>query len=154
MFDKSGKSDSNGSDTKSAATAPSRSAAAGASTTIGSSVKIKGEVTGGEDLIIQGSVEGTINLKDHSVAIGEQGRIQANVYAKSISVQGELTGDLQGTEKVTISKSGKVKGNISAPRVVLEDGATFKGSIDMESKPAAAPASAPAANNSAKAKTA
>lgn len=152
MFDKSGKTES--ADTTSRNAAPA-SVASGTATTIGSSVKIKGEVMGGEDLIIQGSVEGTINLKDHSVSIGEQGRIQANVYAKNISVQGELTGDLQGTEKVTIARSGKVKGNITAPRVVLEDGATFKGSIDMEAKPAATPASAPAANNSpAKAKTA
>ena len=154
MFDKSSKNDSNDSAARGAASTASRPAAGGAATTIGSSVRIKGEVTGGEDLIIQGSVEGTINLKDHSVSIGEQGRIQANVYAKNISVQGELTGDLQGTEKVTIAKSGKVKGNIAAPRVVLEDGASFKGSIDMESKPSAAPASAPAANSAAKAKTA
>lgn len=88
--------------------------------------------------MIQGNVEGTIKLKDNSVSVGEHGRIQADVYAKSITIHGELSGDLYGTQKVTVARSGKVAGNIIAPRVVLEDGATFKGSIDMDNKPAAA----------------
>ncbi|HBH34952.1 MAG TPA: polymer-forming cytoskeletal protein [Gammaproteobacteria bacterium] len=126
----------------------------GQSTTIGTSIKIKGELSGEEDLVIQGNVEGTILLQENSVSVGEHGKIQADVYAKNITIQGELSGDLHGAEKVTVTRSGKVRGNIIAPRVVLEDGASFKGSIDMDSKPAV-PARIPdTANTPAKAKNA
>jgi len=89
--------------------------------------------------VIQGNVEGTIKLEDNSISVSEQGKVQADVYARSIIVQGEISGDLYGTENVTVTRSGRVSGNIIAPRVVLEDGAKFKGSIDMDSKPAMAP---------------
>lgn len=108
------------------------------STTIGASIKIKGELSGEEDLVIQGNVEGTVKLKDNSISVSEQGKVQADVYARSIIVQGELSGDLYGTESVTVARSGRVNGNIIAPRVVLEDGAQFKGNIDMDSKNAGA----------------
>ena len=134
MFDKSAKG---GKPEVADVAATANRSGSGHTTTIGASVLIKGEVSGKEDLVIQGSVEGSINLKDHAVSIGEQGRIQANIFAKSITVKGELNGDMHGTERVTVSRSGKVKGNILSPRVVLEDGASFKGSIDMESKPTA-----------------
>ncbi|MEA3301856.1 MAG: polymer-forming cytoskeletal protein [Pseudomonadota bacterium] len=106
------------------------------STTIGASIKIKGELSGKEDLVIEGTVEGTIHLKENSISVSEKGKVQADVYARSIIVKGELSGDLYGTESVTIARSGKVSGNIIAPRVVLEDGAKFKGNVDMDSKPA------------------
>jgi cytoskeletal protein CcmA (bactofilin family) len=124
------------------------------STTIGASIKIRGELSGEENLVIQGNVEGAIKLKDHSVSVGEQGRIHADVYAKSIIVQGELSGDLYGTENVTIARSGRVNGNIVAPRVILEDGAKFKGSIDMDSKPVMAPRTQETAGAPVKATTA
>ncbi len=108
------------------------------STTIGASIKIKGELSGKEDLVIEGTVEGTIQLKENSISVSEKGKVQADVYARSIIVKGELSGDLYGTESVTIARSGKVSGNIIAPRVVLEDGAKFKGNVDMDSKPAIA----------------
>ena len=99
---------------------------------IGSSITIKGTVSGEEDLLIEGKVEGTITLKDHEVSIGQSGQVTANITAKIIRIDGEVTGDITGTEKVVLSKSGNVRGNIIAPRVTLEDGAIFKGSIDMD----------------------
>ena len=125
--------------------------------TIGPSIAIKGDVTGEEDLIIEGRIEGKILLKANSVTIGRNGRVKANVYANSITVEGEVEGDLIGKDEVVIRQSGKVKGNVAAPRVVLDSGARFQGSIDMEAQqqgrpgeakvvqPAEKPAPAPAA---------
>jgi cytoskeletal protein CcmA (bactofilin family) len=100
--------------------------------TIGPSIAIKGDVTGEEDLIVEGRIEGKILLKANSVTIGRNGRVKANVYANSITVEGEVEGDLIGKDEVVIRQSGKVKGNVAAPRVVLDSGARFQGSIDME----------------------
>ncbi|MEJ2565225.1 MAG: polymer-forming cytoskeletal protein [Gammaproteobacteria bacterium] len=102
--------------------------------TIGPSISIKGDLNGEEDLIIQGRVEGTINLKQNNLTVGQNGDINANVYARTITVEGTLKGDIYGEEKVVIKKSGNVKGNVTAPRVSLEDGARFKGSMDMDYK--------------------
>ncbi len=99
---------------------------------IGPSIVIKGEVTGEEDLLIQGRVEGRVNLNGNQVSIGESGEVYADIQAKVIQINGKVTGDINGHEKVIISKSGNVHGNIVAPRVTLEDGAMFKGSIDMD----------------------
>ena len=99
---------------------------------IGPSIVIKGTVSGDEDLQIQGKVEGTIDLKAHVVTIGQSGRVAADINAKIVNIDGEVAGDITGNEKVVISKSGNVRGNIVAPRVTLEDGAIFKGSIDMD----------------------
>jgi cytoskeletal protein CcmA (bactofilin family) len=110
--------------------------------TIGPSIAIKGDVTGEEDLVIEGRIEGKILLKANSVTIGRNGRVKANVYANSIMVEGEVEGDLIGKDEVVIRQSGKVKGNVAAPRVVLDSGARFQGSIDMEPTQAARPAEA------------
>jgi cytoskeletal protein CcmA (bactofilin family) len=99
---------------------------------IGPSIVIKGEVSGEEDLLIQGKVEGKINLNGNQVSIGDSGEVCADVHAKVIQIDGKVTGDISASEKVIISKSGNVHGNIVAPRVTLEDGALFKGSIDMD----------------------
>ncbi len=99
---------------------------------IGPSITIKGEVTGEEDLLIHGKVEGTINLNGNQLSVGESGAVSADIIAKVIKIDGKVVGDITGIEKVTISKSGNVRGNIVAPRVTLEDGAIFKGSIDMD----------------------
>lgn len=98
---------------------------------IGPSIHFKGELTGEEGLIIDGRVEGTIDLKGNQLIIGNNGKIKADVFAQTIIVNGSLTGELHGKERVHISKTGKVQGNIFSPRVSLEDGAKFKGSIDM-----------------------
>lgn len=99
---------------------------------IGPSITIKGEVSGEEDLLIEGKVEGTITMKDQQVSVGKSGEVLADIDARVVTVDGNVTGDIQGSEKVIVSKSGNVKGNIVAPRVTLEDGAIFKGSIDMD----------------------
>jgi cytoskeletal protein CcmA (bactofilin family) len=124
-----------------AARAPEPSRPARVAATIGPSIAIKGDVTGEEDLIIEGRIEGKILLKANSVTIGRNGRVKANVYANSIMVEGEVEGDLIGKDEVVIRQSGKVKGNVAAPRVVLDSGARFQGSIDMEQQsPQARPA--------------
>ena len=118
---------SNPTATSSATTAVNRSAAM-----IGPSITIKGEVSGEEDLLIEGKVEGTISLKDQQVSVGKSGQVTADIDARTVTVDGKVTGDINGSEKVVVSQSGNVKGNIVAPRVTLEDGAIFKGSIDMD----------------------
>jgi len=99
---------------------------------IGPSIVIKGSVTGDEDLLVEGTVEGTIALQNHEVSVGTSGTVNADIHAKVVKIDGEVSGDVSGDEKVVISKSGNVRGNIIAPRVTLEDGAIFKGSIDMD----------------------
>ena len=101
--------------------------------TIGPSISIKGDVVGDEDLLIEGKVEGEIRVKNHSVTVGGSGQVKADVYAKSIQVEGEVLGSLYGQEDASIRQSGRVQGNIVAPRVTLEDGSSFRGSIDMRS---------------------
>lgn len=112
---------------------------------IGPSIHIKGTVTGDEDLLVQGRVEGTIELGEHTVSVGETGKVTADIRARMVKVEGEVTGDVSGSEKVVIARSGRVRGNIVAPRVTLEDGAHFKGSIDMDPGEAATAKPAPRA---------
>ena len=101
------------------------------SVSIGKSIVIKGEVSGSEDLIIEGQVEGKIELRDHVLSVGETGRVQAHIVAKAIIVHGAVTGNLTAAEKVDIRENGTVDGDIVAPRVAIADGAKFRGSIDM-----------------------
>lgn len=99
---------------------------------IGPKIRFKGELVGEEDLLVQGKVEGTIDLKGHHLTIGAQGVLQANASAKTITIEGKVEGDLYGEERIAIKSSSHVQGNIKAERVVLEDGAKFRGSIDMD----------------------
>src|SRR4029453_8120616 len=99
---------------------------------IGPSIHIDGDVRGEEDLLIEGEVNGTVQLKNNSLTIGPQGKVRADVYAHSVYVEGYLEGDLYGSERVHIRKSAQVRGNVTSPRVSLEDGAKFKGSIEMD----------------------
>lgn len=105
---------------------------AGKAAVIGAGIRINGEISGNENLLIEGQVDGRINLAGNDVTIGKSGRVVADVSAKTIRVAGEVNGDLKAKERVVISGSGNVRGNVVAPRVVLEDGAIFKGSIDMD----------------------
>jgi cytoskeletal protein CcmA (bactofilin family) len=104
----------------------------GGPATIGPSIHIKGDVSGSEDLVIQGRVEGTVSLGQNHVTVGSDGRVKANVDARTVTVEGEVEGDLNAQEQITLRRSARVEGNISAPRVSLEDGAAFKGGIDMQ----------------------
>ena len=101
---------------------------------IGKSVVIKGELNGSEDLTIEGHVEGTIQLREHVLTIGPNGRIKAQVFAKSVIVLGEVTGNVTASDKVDIRDNGSVDGDIVAPRVAIAEGAHFRGSVDMQRK--------------------
>ncbi|HEY7789308.1 MAG TPA: polymer-forming cytoskeletal protein [Vicinamibacterales bacterium] len=101
---------------------------------IGKSVVIKGELNGSEDLTIEGHVEGKIELKEHVLTIGPNGRIKAQVFAKAVIVLGEVTGNVTASEKVDIRDNGSVDGDIIAPRVAIAEGAHFRGSVDMQRK--------------------
>lgn len=98
---------------------------------IGSTIKIKGVITGDEDLVIAGKVDGSVQLSEHNLTIAKSAQIVADVYAKTVTVEGQVKGDIYGNQKVFVANSGRVFGNITAPRVTLEDGANFKGNIDM-----------------------
>ena len=99
---------------------------------IGKSVIIKGELNGSEDLTIEGQVEGKIELRQNVLTIGPNGKIKAQVFAKSVIILGEVTGNVTSTEKVDIRDNGSVDGDIAAPRVAIAEGAHFRGSIDMQ----------------------
>ena len=101
---------------------------------VGKSVVIKGEVNGSEDLTIEGQVDGRIELRQHMLTIGPNGRITAEVFAKSVVILGTVTGNVTATEKVNIRESGSVDGDITAPRVAIAEGAHFRGNVDMSTK--------------------
>jgi cytoskeletal protein CcmA (bactofilin family) len=101
---------------------------------IGKSAVIKGELNGSEDLTIEGHVEGKIELKDHVLTIGPNGKIKAQVFAKAVIVLGEVHGNVTASEKVDIRDGGSVDGDIISPRVAIAEGAHFRGSVDMQRK--------------------
>jgi cytoskeletal protein CcmA (bactofilin family) len=102
---------------------------------IGPSISIVGDLTGGEDLTILGKVQGKIDLPQHSVTVGESGRVDADIHARVVSVAGEVHGNLLAGEQILIRKTATMLGNLTAPRVGLEDGCRFRGSVDMEAQP-------------------
>ena len=106
---------------------------------IGPSIVIKGELSGDEDIVIAGEFEGSIDLPNQAVTVTESGQVRADVKANVVEIQGELHGDVDGVGKVLITKTGRMQGNIVSPRVILDDGAKFKGSIDMNPSGVAAP---------------
>ena len=99
---------------------------------IGKSVVIKGELSGSEDLTIEGHVEGRIDLRENVLTIGPNGKIKAEVFAKAVVVLGEVTGNVTASEKVDIRDNGSVDGDIASPRVAIAEGAHFRGSVDMQ----------------------
>ncbi len=129
-----------------------------ANVNIGKSVIIKGELSGSEDLTIEGQVEGKIELRQNVLTIGPNAKIKAQVLARAVVVEGSVQGNISTSEKIEIRDKGSVEGDLSSPRVAIADGAHFRGSIDMQqakagekhdvrasvAAPAAAPASSPA----------
>lgn len=109
---------------------------------IGASLVVKGDVAGDEDLLIQGQIEGKVTLQNNSITVGRNGQVKADLYGKTISVEGTVQGNLFADEKIVIRQSGSVRGNLQAPRVTLEEGSKFKGSIDMEGSTASKSAGA------------
>lgn len=98
---------------------------------IGKSVIVKGEIASNEDLYVDGEVQGAIELRDHSLTVGPNGKVQANVTAREIVVQGSLNGNVHASDKIEIRKTGSILGDLTTARIIIEDGAYFKGSIDI-----------------------
>jgi cytoskeletal protein CcmA (bactofilin family) len=115
---------------------------------LGPTLKFKGELSADEDLLIQGTIEGSIKHSS-SLTVGESGRVKANVSAEYIAVEGKVDGDIRGSQSVTVRETADISGNISSPTVSLLEGATFNGNIDMTGKVAAAAADEPAQEKSA-----
>jgi cytoskeletal protein CcmA (bactofilin family) len=109
--------------------APRRS---GGQATIGPSITIKGDVSGDEDLMIQGQVEGKVKLAKHNVTIGSEGHVKADVSGRTVVVEGQVEGDIHAKEQIILRHTARVEGSIAAPRVTLEDGAVFRGGIEMD----------------------
>lgn len=106
---------------------------------IGKSVLVKGELSGSEDLYLDGEVEGSIQLKDHSLIVGPHGRVRANIQARDVVVHGKVDGNIRGTERVELKKSAVLVGDISTQRIIVEDGAFFKGAVDIQKDAKAEP---------------
>lgn len=100
--------------------------------TIGKSVVVKGELSGSEDLYVDGEVEGSISLRGQSLTIGPNGRVRANIEARNVIVHGRVDGNIKASDRVDLRKSASLSGDISTARVAIEDGAYFKGSIDIQ----------------------
>lgn len=120
---------------------------------IGKSVIIKGELSGSEDLYLDGEVEGNIDLRNYNLVIGPNGKVRANVVAKEVVIHGKVDGNVTGVDKVELKKSALLNGDISTQRIVIEDGAFFKGSIDIHKAEPKAEAARPATQATAAPKT-
>ena len=110
---------------------PSPAAAPTVAASLGPSLVIKAEVSGQEDLCLDGRLEGSIELPDHNLMVGVQGRISADVIARNVYIEGELKGNVVASGRVEIRKTGSLIGNVTTAGVTIEDGAYFKGSIDI-----------------------
>ena len=126
---------------------------------IGKSVIIKGELSGSEDLFVDGVVEGTIDLRNNNLVIGPNGRVKANVHAKGVVVQGKLDGDIRASQRAELRKSAVAVGDVFTQRIAIEEGAYFKGKVDIQqdaAKPVSgqAPKSEPEVKSTAQASAA
>ena len=101
-------------------------------TVIGPSIKLKGELSGGADLQIEGRVDGKIELKKNHLSVGPSGRVKADVMARRVSIRGEVRGNVQGSERVEILAGGKIFGDVITPKIIIEEGGLFSGGIQME----------------------
>ena len=127
--------------------AQQQAASTGEQATIGKGLYIKGEITGSESLYIDGRVEGSLNLPGNRVTVGRNGQVAANITSREIVVLGKVRGNITATDRVDIRSEGALTGDVTAARISIEDGAFFKGGIDIkkpDAKPGA-PAAAPAA---------
>lgn len=112
--------------------APAASSSGGKSAVLGATIRIKGDISGDENLLIEGHVEGSVNLSSHELTIGKTGKVHANIAARTIRIDGEVNGDISGKEKVLVSSTSNIKGTIVTPKMTLEEGARFKGTIDID----------------------
>jgi cytoskeletal protein CcmA (bactofilin family) len=104
-----------------------------ANTVIGSSLIIDGEISGDEDLVIQGTVKGKISLKE-SLFVESSGVVEADIETQNVEIAGRVTGNIAATDKVELKSDCRVVGDVKAPRILIADGASFKGNVDMDVK--------------------
>lgn len=102
---------------------------------IGPTISIRGEVSGEEDLVVEGRIDGTLELRTHKVVVGTGARVAAGIQARIVEVQGQVRGNILCEEQLVIRRSADVHGDIRAPRVTLEDGCRFKGAVEVNGKP-------------------
>src|SRR3982751_581325 len=135
----------------------------GGSATIGKAVKINGQIHSKEDLFVDGDVEGTVEAPDHKLTVGPNGKVHATVKAREVIALGSIQGNVEAADRIEIRKDAKLIGDIRTARIIIEDGAYFKGSIDIVKpepakvsmpRPQGAPASAPAPTHAPAAATA
>jgi cytoskeletal protein CcmA (bactofilin family) len=100
-------------------------------TILGPSITLRGELAGDEDLAIEGQFDGTLHLRNHCLTVGPQGQVKAAIEASRVIVQGAVTGNITARERIEIRKTGRVLGDLVAPGIAIEDGAYFKGSIEI-----------------------
>ncbi len=113
--------------------------------TIGKSIIFKGELSGSEDLEVNGTVEGDVKLPDNTLIVGQTGHVKASIAAKSILIVGKVTGDVSATDRIEIEASGIVEGDLRAPRLLVQEGAVMNGSVEMTGASKTAEAQKPAA---------
>ena len=101
---------------------------------LGASLHVKGEITGNEDLHIDGSVEGLVQLEDRKLTVGASARVTADIIAREVVVYGSVKGNLRARDRIEIKKDGSVIGDLTTARIMIEDGAYFKGSIEIDRK--------------------
>jgi len=123
MFDKQNES-------QKSPTRPS-AGSSGTASVIGPTLSFVGELSAQEDLIIEGKIEGTIKHQKRNLTVGKQGRVKADIHAMKVIIEGTVEGDVRGDELVLLAKGSKLTGNISSPRVSMEDGAIFKGKMSV-----------------------
>jgi cytoskeletal protein CcmA (bactofilin family) len=104
----------------------------GGSARLGASLHVKGEITGNEDLAIDGSVEGLVQLEDRKLTVGASARLTADIIAREVVVYGNVKGNLRARDRIEIKKDGSVIGDLTTARIMIEDGAYFKGSIEID----------------------
>ena len=108
------------------------STSGGGTARLGASLHIKGEITGNEDLVIDGSVEGLVQLEDRKLSVGASARVTADIIAREVCVYGNVKGNLRARDRIEIKKDGSVVGDLTTARIMIEDGAYFKGSIEID----------------------
>ncbi|HEX4168404.1 MAG TPA: polymer-forming cytoskeletal protein [Bryobacteraceae bacterium] len=128
---------------------PEGTVRSGGSAALGKNVTVKGQIFAREDLTIDGEVEGTVECHEHRLTIGPNARVQAGLKAREIVIQGSIHGNVDAADKIDIKKEAKLVGDIKTSRIVIEDGAYFKGSIDISKPNAAAKAPAPSTTTAA-----
>jgi cytoskeletal protein CcmA (bactofilin family) len=106
--------------------------------TLGKSITVKGDLTGNEDLVIEGVVEGTVSLPSGQLTIGAEGKVRAEVKAKAVVVIGRVTGNVTATDRMEVQSTGVVEGDVRAPRLIVQEGAVINGSVEMTREGAAA----------------